>query len=156
MKSDNIFRHALAAFLAALLLYAGLYALDQHLRTRKGAWEVTFIPDTNGAPSLIVEQPGLGIAGLRLTFAGERTTNAFSPRKVRFDRPAQDVPFGEVLYDDLMYLPGAVTLSLFGHEIEFLPRTLILDRKEIPWRSNATFELSARDKPPAGPRKKWK
>jgi hypothetical protein len=30
---------------------------------------------------------------------------------------------------------------MFGHEIELLPRVLILDRKEHPWKSDETITL---------------
>jgi len=32
-----------------------------------------------------------------------------------------------------MFLPGVVTMNLLGHEIELMPRTLVIDKKEIPW-----------------------
>ena len=43
------------------------------------------------------------------------------------------VPFGECIYQDLMFLPGIVTMNLLGHEIELMPRTLVVDKKEVPW-----------------------
>jgi hypothetical protein len=50
-----------------------------------------------------------------------------------------------------MYLPGTVTLELFGHEIELLPRVLIIDRKEHPWKSGTTISLVvSEDNPPPG------
>jgi hypothetical protein len=39
-------------------------------------------------------------------------------------------------------LPGTVTLRLFGHEIELLPRVLIIDRKEHPWKAGDTIRLA--------------
>ena len=32
-----------------------------------------------------------------------------------------------------MFLPGIVTMNLLGHEIELMPRTLVVDKKEVPW-----------------------
>jgi hypothetical protein len=32
-----------------------------------------------------------------------------------------------------MFLPGVVTMNLLGHEIELMPRTLVIDKKEVPW-----------------------
>ena len=40
-----------------------------------------------------------------------------------------------------MTLPGTATFELFGHEIQLLPRVLIIDRREYPWRPNATITL---------------
>ena len=47
-----------------------------------------------------------------------------------------DVPFGKCIYQDLMFLPGVVTMNLLGHEIELMPRTLVIDKKEIPWTAD--------------------
>ena len=48
---------------------------------------------------------------------------------------AFDVPFGECIYQDLMFLPGVVTMNLLGHEIELMPRTLVINKKQMPWDS---------------------
>ena len=34
-----------------------------------------------------------------------------------------------------MFLPGVVTMNILGHEIELMPRTLVIDKKEVPWDS---------------------
>ena len=34
-----------------------------------------------------------------------------------------------------MFLPGVVTMNLLGHEIELMPRTLVIDKKEVPWNT---------------------
>jgi hypothetical protein len=39
---------------------------------------------------------------------------------------------------DTTFLPGTLTLQVFGHEIELLPRVLVVDLKEHSWHS---FEL---------------
>jgi hypothetical protein len=59
------------------------------------------------------------------------------------------VPFGECIYQDLMFLPGVVTMNLLGHEIELMPRTLVIDKKEAPWStpgSRITVSLPAEAK----------
>ncbi len=42
---------------------------------------------------------------------------------------------------DTTFLPGTVTFELFGHEIELLPRALIIDRQEHAWQPNAAINL---------------
>jgi hypothetical protein len=44
-----------------------------------------------------------------------------------------EVPFGSVIFFDTTVLPGTVTMRLFGHEIEFIPRTLIIDHTPYGW-----------------------
>jgi hypothetical protein len=129
----------LGAGLAALLFYAAGFGLNEHLRWRRGPWEVRFEPGTE--PRLIVNQPRLGISGVTLLFPGETAEGPATV--VRFETPHQTIPFGSVKYDDLTYLPGVVTLDLFGHEIELLPRTLYVNREAIPW-TNANRVVVAR------------
>ena len=146
MKSEGIFKHALWVFVFALILYVGSFSLDQHLRTTKGPWQVTFTTDSSGSPAIVVNQPRLNLANLKIVFAGETATN--SPGTVAFDFPQKPVRFGKVKFEDLTYLPGTVTFDLFGHEVELLPRTLFINRKERPWKSDATITLSPEEKLP--------
>jgi hypothetical protein len=149
MRSSGLAKPVLGGLLLALAIYIGGFELDQHLRTRRGPWRVTFTQETNGAPAIIVNQPKLNIANLKIVFAGETTTNA--PAEVAFDVPWKPAPFGKVKFEDLTYLPGTVTLDLFGHEIELIPRILYINRKPRPWRSNETITLTVRDKPASLP-----
>jgi hypothetical protein len=40
-----------------------------------------------------------------------------------------------MIFQDPTFLPGTVTMRLFGHQIELLPRVLTIDREEYPWHS---------------------
>ena len=149
MHSSGLWKPVLGGLLLALAIYIGGFALDQHLRTRRGPWEVRFTREPSGAPAIVVNQPKLRVANLKIVFAGETMTNA--PGTVVFDFPQKSVPFGKVKFEDLTYLPGTVTFDFFGHEIELLPRTLYINRKAHPWNSNEAITLSAADKPAALP-----
>jgi len=154
MQSSDLAKPVLGGLLLALALYFGGFAFDQHLRTRRGPWEVTFTSGPSGAPAILVNQPKLNITNLKIVFEGETVTNV--PGAVAFDVPRKPVPFGRVEFEDLTYLPGTVTLDLFGHEIELLPRTLYINRKSHPWTSNQTITLSTADKPASLPEPKVK
>ena len=140
-------------FLLTLVLYfAGFYGVE-HIRSRKGPWVVEF--DAGAAqPMMTIRQPALGIDGFRVVFDGANT-NGLTSGEVQFNNPklnAQSmdktpessqelkqksfpVPFGECIYQDLMFLPGVVTMNLLGHEVELMPRTLVVDKKEVPWNT---------------------
>jgi hypothetical protein len=126
------------AAVAALAFYVAGFGINEHLRWRRGPWEVRFEPGAE--PRLVINQPRLGIAGVTLSFPGE--TAEGPPMTIRFETPRQAIPFGSVKYDDLTYLPGVVTLDLFGHEIELLPRTLYVNRKAIPWTEATRVEVT--------------
>jgi hypothetical protein len=149
MPSGGILKHVTAALLLAVVLYVGGFALDQHWRTRRGPWQVTFTRDSDGSPALVVDQPRLGIAQVRVVFAGETAT--YRVERVLLDRPGRALPFGRVKFDDLTSLPGTVTIEFAGHEVELLPRTLYLDRRPNPWQSGATLRLRPEDRPASLP-----
>jgi hypothetical protein len=144
---DNILKHAGFAFLIALVGYVIFYSCDAHLRTRHGPWVVEFGVSTNGEPLITINQPSLKIQNVRILLEGEKATNA--PTMVQFDSPQHlETPYGRVRFHDLTYLPGTITLDLFGHEIEMLPRTLFINTKEVPWRNDALFVLTPTNKIP--------
>ena len=154
MKSEGIGRHLAVTFVIALVLYVSFYSWDRHLRLRKGPWEVTFVSDGKGAPAIVINEPKLNLANVRIELTGEQISTVNST--VVFTEPAMRLPFGQLLFDDLMYHPGTVTLNLHGHEIELLPRTMIINKREVPWQSGAVIQLKPEQKvpPPPEPKKK--
>lgn len=139
-------------FFVVLALYFAAFYGTESWRHRKGAWEVNFVSDASANPSVVIYQPGLNISSVELLFPGEKAPATNLSRRVSFDRPLNKVIFGRVLYEDLTILPGVVTFDLFGHEIELMPRTLIINKKEMPWKSESVIELSATNKPARPPK----
>lgn len=151
MKLGRPWRIALTLFAVVFALYLGGYHGIEHLRHRKGPWSVRFDAAPDGSPFAEISQPRLGIAGVRLVFVGETFTNRAETISFARPEPLRAVPFGRVIYEDLTFLPGVVTLDLFGHEIELVPRILVVNRKAIPWRSEATITLRRENKPATPP-----
>ena len=147
MKSEGPLKHFLLAFLLAVVCYAFFYHYIEHRRTRKGPWEITFTNDTAGNPTMVINQPKLAITNALVTFSGHPA--AMTPRMpatLVFSQPRAvpfEVPFGKCVFMDTTFLPGTVTLNLFNHEIELLPRVLVIDRQEHPWLSESRFTLHA-------------
>ena len=135
-------------------LYLATFNGIEYSNRRHGPWDVQFISDGLGNASIVISQPRLKISAERIIFAGERTTQ--TNQLVRFDHPVTSLPFqmpfGEVIYEDLRALPGVVTFNFFGHEVEVLPRVLIVNKKEIPWKAEAVVELWPTNKLPQPPR----
>ena len=160
MKRDqsNIPWRFLGGFFGVTLLlyFVGFYGVE-HLRERKGPWRVEFDAAATGGPTAIIHHRSLGIEGFRIVFEGA-SSGGLKSGVVVFDNPKLNarsmdtapessqelkqrsfvVPFGECIYQDLMFLPGVVTMNLLGHEIELMPRTLVIDKKEIPWSTPAS------------------
>lgn len=146
MKGDNLVKHLLLVSVVVVTGYFGLFHLNEWLRTRRGAWEVSFVTE-NGTPTLTVTETALKIAGVKLRFPGESTTNIPAPVQWIFDDVTKtNLPFGTVIFNDLTYLPGTVTMDFFGHEIELIPRTLVVNRKQIAWEPNQTITLKPGEK----------
>jgi hypothetical protein len=112
----------------------------------------SFAADGNGVPTMVIYQPKLGISSVELLFPEERVAQSNTVEKVLFTEPRQKVPFGRVIYEDLRSLPGVVTLDLFGHEVELLPRVLIVNKREVPWQSETVLELWSTNKPAMPPK----
>lgn len=144
---DNILKHAAVAFVLALAGYVFFFACDARLRTRRGPWVVEFRSSTNQQPLLIINHPRLNIRNVSILIEGESFTN--TPGVKAFDNPADlSVPFGRVRFHDLTYLPGTITLDVYGHEIEMIPRALFVNTKEEPWRNDQLRVLTPTNKIP--------
>ena len=148
MNSGITPKSIVAVFAAVLALYLGGFWGLEFLRTHKGPWEVGFEAGS-GTPSITVRQPTMGVKDVKLLFHGESTNGS---GVVRFDAVQKNAVFGEVIYEDLTFLPGVVTFNLFGHEIELMPRVLVVNKKEIPWRDGAQIDIWPTNKPAEPPK----
>ena len=145
MQLKGPVKHLILAFLLALLGYIVFYQAIEYRRIRKGPWRVTFTHNVAGAPAILIDQPKLAITNVQLSFAGELLRATNRPVTLVFDQPRPvpyAMPFGNCVFMDTTFLPGTVTLQLFGHEIELLPRVLVLDRQEHQWQSDTAIALS--------------
>lgn len=158
MQRDSLLKWAIPMFLIALAGYILLFSFDRRLREKKGPWEVSFTTNTMGECVIEIRQPSIGVNKLSLIFGGETAPTNFAPATVRFAEstpiPAP-LPFGQWIYHDLMYLPGVVAMDLFPdqrdgmpvrHQVELLPRTLKINRKEYRWADGLVVRLVERDK----------
>lgn len=138
-------KKAAIGFLVVLGIYLVLFYGIEHSRMRKGPWEVEFQAE-GGVPVLVIRQGHLGVEEARLSFPGGKLPEGFAPSREIFDRPMEvpfETGFAKVFYEDLTFLPGVVTLHVYGHELEMLPRTFFVDRKEHPWQARMDFTLEA-------------
>lgn len=150
-RGPTLQRLLLGAFLAATVFYVAGFALNEYLRQRHGPWEVEFTSTRDGDPQLIIRQPHLGIGAASIAFPGANPAS-LNDTTIRFETPRTPLPFGRVIYDDLTFLPGVVTMEVFGHEIELLPRTLYVNRRPIPWTQASHVILHPIDKPAPSPK----
>jgi hypothetical protein len=170
MKSGGPLKHVVLAFVLAIVGYALFYRGIEHRRNEKGPWLVIFTNNAAGTPEIIVDQPTVGVTNVHITFDGEppparsgtpamsippdapradqllqyETNFAATSAVQHFSRPYPvpfTVPFGKCVFLDTTFLPGTITFALFGHEIELLPRVLIIDFKEHAWQSGATIAV---------------
>jgi len=153
MKADNPIKHFALAFCLALVCYLVFYNWIEHRRTRKGPWQMSFTNDAAGTPRMIINQPALGLTNIELVFPGQIITNRNVLGTLSFAQPRpvpHEVGFATCVFMDTTFLPGTLTFRVFGHEVEFLPRTMIIDHEERAWTSGRTIELPAAGV--AGPR----
>ncbi len=137
-------------FAVVLVLYLVTFFGIEGARQAHGPWQVEFQPGETNPPTLVVSQTYLNVSGVKIVLHGERVTNA--PGRVVFNRVKLPVPFGRVLYEDLTFLPGVVTFDLLGHEVEIMPRALVVNKKLLPWQPGMTVDLWPTNKPAEAPK----
>ena len=156
---DSIVPFALGMFAIAIVVYVITYFGDQNLRTKDGGWEVTFSTQL-GTPMLMINLHSQGITNCVVVFEGETLPANFQPSTTNFVNPTPlpvAVPFGQLFHTDLTYLPGVVTFDLFAedanakskgrrHEVELLPRGLVVNRQEHQWKPAMEIKLAPEDK----------
>jgi hypothetical protein len=146
MKSERLPKILLVGFVSALATYILAFSYIQYRRTFRGPWHVVFLSDYKGTPGLLVEQPKLKISE-RIMFTDQKVSESNTVHAFVFDDPAKtNAPFGKIVFQDLTFLPGTVTLELFGHEIELLPRVLIIDKQEHAWKTEDVVSVSGHGK----------
>jgi hypothetical protein len=144
MRPEGLAKHFILAFLLALAGYVVCYQVIEHRRIRNGPWRVTFTTGSGEIPTILINQPRLGITNVQISFAGEILPATNSAVTLAFGQPRPvpyELPFGKCVFMDTTFMPGTVTLQLFGREIEMLPRVLVIDRQEYPWRPDTTLAL---------------
>ena len=152
MKTERLSKILLLAFIFAVAVYLPAFGLMQSCRTSKGPWQVEFSTDPTGVPALLIEQARMNISR-RIVFADQKASPTNLMHSLVFSDPTKtNAPFGEIVFQDLTFLPGTVTFNFFGHEVELLPRVLIIDKQEHVWKNNETISVTGPGK--FQPRKK--
>src|SRR5262249_4558778 len=109
-------------------------------------WQVTFTNASTGQARIVINQPALQLSNVNVGFSEKVSPLTNIDSTLSFSQPRSvpyEVPFGRCVFMDTTFLPGTVTFQLFGHEIELLPRVLIIDHEEYPWHSNTNIALNA-------------
>jgi hypothetical protein len=139
MRSDGLLQHLAICAILAVAFYVTAFGWIEHRRAARGPWVASFRADAAGAPSLLISQTNLNISET-LVFPGQTVRPPGFSRAVVFGPAPPELPFGELIYQDPTFLPGTVTMRLFGRQVQLLPRVLTVDGKEYPWRRGAVVE----------------
>ena len=146
MNSRGVtWKSVVLTFVVALLFYLAAYAWLTKRQTGKGPWQVAFTTNAAGLPQIMISQPALGISNVVIRFVDEKLEPGQVAGTVAFSKPRRTTPFGQVVYDDLMFQPGVVALDCFGHLIEMAPVALGLNGTPVGW-SNAVYSLGPTNK----------
>ena len=142
MKRSGTLKHFAFALVIALVVYFCFFFAIEHLRTRKGSWQVTFTTEGK-TPVLVVNEPALGINQVKIVFpnATAPATNTTLPFAQPQDVPF-DLPFGQCVFEDTTFQPGTVAFKLFGQQVQLLPRVLTINGHEYPWQSQQTIAVT--------------
>ncbi len=133
-------------FIAVLAFYTFAWRGMEHLRTRNGPWVVRFTSLTNDTATVTINNHKLGITNALLRFTGTGVP-AGTSEEITFDKVTVKPPFGKFFYQDLTFLPGVITMDLFGHQVELRPRNLAVGTNQIAWKQDLVIERAALDNP---------
>lgn len=142
MKSDHLPRKIAFLFFVAVAGYLLVFYGLEHLRSRRGPWQVAFTHSTAANPRIVIAQPSLRITNVQVTFQSAPSPGTNMSLTLSFAQPEPvpfSVPFGKCVFMDTTFLPGTISFELFGHAIELLPRVLVIDRSEYPWQSGTNI-----------------
>jgi hypothetical protein len=150
LKKDNPAKHFIIPLVIAVLIYVVSYSWIENRRHRNGPWVIAFTNSIAGTPTLLINQPKVGVTNVQLVFPGGQLPKTNWAVTIVFEKPREvpfDLPFGKCIFMDATFLPGTLTFQIFGHEIELLPRVMILDHQEHPWRTGEVISLEAAASP---------
>ncbi|HRI15163.1 MAG TPA: hypothetical protein PLX89_19380 [Verrucomicrobiota bacterium] len=147
-------------FFATLFLYITFYGGCMACRRKGGPWAITQDKLSDGTPILKIEHHRLLSNGpVILRFPGETAPARFTnhPFLRIYTQPNTNaLPYGPVVFLDTTFLPGNVTLDVFGHLVEIIPRTLYVDGHDVGWNPGTNIVLSPAAKLPIEVRPKLK
>lgn len=144
-------RHLMVAFVITIVVYVAAFSWIEHRRVFRGPWQLRFSADSKGVPSLLITQTNLGIHDVQVVFPEEHASVSNVSQTLFFNKPAEppiDLPFGQCVFEDLTFLPGTLTIQLYGHELELLPRVLVVNKLRRDWTPGETITLYATNKLP--------
>ncbi len=150
---DLHWKPVLGVFVLTLVLYLIGFNWIEGKREDKGPWQIIFEADLAlSKASIIIEQPELNISPTQLSFLfpADQLQSVDLPEKPEtilfaLNQQEFDLPFGELTFRDPTFLPGVVTIELFGNVVECLPRVLILNKEEISWNSKTNITIECPD-----------
>ncbi len=141
-------------FALALVVYFASFSWIQHQRDKKGAWQIVFSSDDSATPSISISEPGLNISYQKIVFADRKIEQTNFSERVVVNQPIAKAPFGEIIFQDATFLPGTITFNFFGHEVELMPRAMVIDKEDRAWNSTANIVLTGEGKSTPMPVKK--
>jgi hypothetical protein len=145
--SGSALKHFILAFLIAAVGYVIVFQVIESRREDKGPWRVIFTSNSLGEATMVIDQRSLSISNVHIVFLDSKYARAGAPVVYTFSQPTNTpfaLPFGECKLMDLRFLPGTLTFQAYGHEIELLPRVLMIDRQEHPWKPDGVINLHPR------------
>jgi len=147
-------------FIGTLFLYITIYGGCMACRRQGGPWAITQDKLPDGTPVVKIEHHRiLSNAPVILRFPGETAPVRFTnhPYLRLYTQPNTNaLPYGPVVFLDTTFLPGNVTLDVFGHLVELIPRTLFIDGHDVGWHPGTNITLSVDSKLPIEARPKLK
>jgi hypothetical protein len=66
------------------------------------------------------------------------------PERYLFPDDAKRFPYGEIIFSDHTFLPGRITFSILGREVDVMERNLIVNGREHDWSEPEPIRIRTR------------
>ena len=122
-----------------LVVIAAFIFIIKPIRERS-PWNIKF-EISDGIPSIYISNNTPMVPATKIIFSNEKINRDLSENIAFEKHNINKIPFGEITFTDVTLFPGRITLKLFNHEIDILPRALIIDKKEYKWGERLIIDL---------------
>jgi hypothetical protein len=113
----------------------------EDVRSRGGKWQV-LVKQESTEFVVVIENPERD-RSRTLIFNGAEIGPA-EPERYFFPDDAKRFPYGEIIFFDHTFLPGRVTFSILGGEVDVMERNLIVNGIEYDWSEPEPIRIRTR------------
>jgi len=137
-KSRRIILLVIVAVLGSLYIGGRIF---EDVRTRGGKWHLIVRQEST---DFVVVIENLERKCSRKMIFERAEVGPAEPELYIFPDDAERFTYGEIIFSDHTFLPGRVTFSILGREVDVMERNLIVNSEEHEWSEQEPIRIRNR------------